>query len=163
MKLPALFSSLAASRRAWLALLFVFAVCHYGSYYRHGLNFRDEGGTVALVAQRMLAGERLFVDVSPGGYNVLWFWPVVALFKFTGVSYVALRVFCFALATTTALLVFWVVERAGRRPWLAFLVASLAVLVPGMTFKNYMPLLAVANTAALLGCTLSPPASRERW
>jgi hypothetical protein len=153
---------LARDRRAWLALLAVVAFAHYASYYRHGLNFRDEGGTVALVAQRMLAGERPFVDVSLGGYNVLWFWPVAGLFKIVGVSYVALRVYCFALATVAALLVFWIVERAGRRPWLAFLVALMAVLVPGMTFKNYMPLLALANGACLLGFTLAPPEWRAR-
>ncbi len=151
---------LAASRRAWFALLCIFAVSHYASYFQHGLNFRDEGGTVALVAQRMLAGERPFTDVALGGYNVLWFWPVVGLFKTVGVDFVALRAFCFVLATITALLVFWMVDRASRRPWLAFLVATMAVLVPGMTFKNYMPLLAVANSAALLGFTL---AGRDRW
>ena len=154
---------LAASRRAWFALLFVFAVGHYACYFRHGLNFRDEGGTVALVAQRMLAGERPFTDVALGGYNVLWFWPVVGLFKVVGVDYVALRAFCFVLATITALLVFWMVDRASRRPWLAFLVATMAVLVPGMTFKNYMPLLAVANSAGLLGFTLAPAGTRARW
>lgn len=155
--------ALLASRAFWFLLLLVLAVAHFASYWRHGLNFRDEGGTVALVAQRLLAGERPFVDVSLGGYNVLWFWPVVLLFKLTGVSFIALRAYCFALSTIAALLVFWIVERAGRKPWLAFLVALLAVLVPGMTFKNYMPFLAVANAAALLGYTLAPPDSRERW
>src|SRR5205814_6772115 len=54
-----------------------------------------------------------------------------------------------------------VIDRVGRRPWLAFLVALLAVLVPGMTFKNYMPLLAVANACCLLQFALGPGPRRR--
>ncbi len=141
------------SRLAWLFLLLVFALFYYGSYYRHGINFRDEGGTVALDAKRLLEGQRPFLDVSLG-YNVLWFYPVVALFKIFGVSFVLLRAYCLALSTVTAVLSFLCVERVSRKPWLAFLVALLPLLVPGMTFKNYMPLLAVANSACLLHAAL---------
>ncbi len=133
----------------WLLLLVLVALVYYGSYYRSSLNFRDEGGTIVLVAKRLLAGERPFLDVVLG-YNVLWFYPVVGLFKLFGVSMTVLRVYCFTLATLTAVLGFLGVQLAGRRPWLSFLVGLLLVLAPGMTYKNYMPLLAVANSVCLL-------------
>ncbi len=104
-----------STRPLWLAFLIVFALGYYGSYFRHGINFRDEGGTVALLAKRLLDGERPFKDVVLG-YNVGWFYPVVGLFKLTGVNFVALRVYCFALSTLTAVLGFLLVSRAGRRP-----------------------------------------------
>lgn len=133
----------------WLLLLVLVALVYYGSYYRSSLNFRDEGGTVALGAQRLLAGERPFLDIELN-YNVLWFYPVEGLYKIFGVNMTVLRVYCFALATLTAVLGFLGVQKVSRRPWLAFLVGLLLVLVPGMTYKNYMPLLAVANSVCLL-------------
>jgi hypothetical protein len=152
------FRQLAAQRWPWLVLLIALAIAYYGSYFRHGIEFRDEGGTVALVSKRLLEGETPFIDVVLG-YNVLWFYPVVALYKVFGVSFVLLRVYCFALSTLTVVLAFLAVEKAGRKPWLAFLVALLPLLVPGMTFKNYMPLMAVANSLALLHVALAPPHS----
>lgn len=149
-----------ARRTPWLLLLVAIALAYYGSYVRHGINFRDEGGTVALLSKRLLDGERPFLDVVLG-YNVMWFYPVVGLFKLFGVNFVLLRAYCFALSTITAVLAFLTVERASRRPWLAFLVALLPVLVPGMTFKNYMPLLAVANSFCLLHFALGPRPSRQ--
>ena len=162
--------SFAAARWPWILLILLTALGYYGSYYRHSLNFRDEGGTVALLAKRLLEGERPFLDVVLG-YNVLWFYPVVVLFKLFGVSFVVLRVYCFALATLTAVLGFLTVWKAcsardesAPTPWrglFAFAVALLPLLVPGMTFKNYMPLLAVANSFALLHVALAPVGSRE--
>jgi hypothetical protein len=161
----------AAMRWPWLVLLLIMAVSYYGSYYRHSINFRDEGGTVALLSKRLLDGERPFLDVVLG-YNVLWFYPVVGLYKLFGVSFVLLRVYCFALSTLTAVLGFLAVWKAGEpadgkapsswwRGLLAFAVSLLLVLVPGMTFKNYMPLLAVANSLCLLHVALAPVGSRE--
>jgi hypothetical protein len=63
-------------------LLLIVAGFYYGSYYRHSINFRDEGGTVALLAKRLLDGERPFLDVVLG-YNVLWFYPIVALTSYS--------------------------------------------------------------------------------
>lgn len=150
------------ARGLWLSLLIIVAVCYFGSYWRHSINFTDEGGTEALVAKRLLAGERPFLDVTLG-YNVLWFYPIVALFKLCGVSFVLLRAYCFALSTVSAVVGFLSVHRAGGRPWLAFLVGLMLVLVPGMTFKNYMPLLAVTNGACLLQFALAPRERPGRW
>ncbi|RYD75175.1 MAG: hypothetical protein EOP84_18715, partial [Verrucomicrobiaceae bacterium] len=140
MKSPtALFATLRpwlTRREPWLILLVIVAVACFGSYYQHSLNFRDEGGTVVLGAKRILEGERPLVDVALG-YNVLWYYPVVALFKVFGVSFVLLRIYCFALSTLAAVLGFLVVERVSRKAWFAFLVGVMLILVPGMTFKNY--------------------------
>src|SRR5205823_6583952 len=75
------------TRGFWLWLLLLGALCYFGSYYRHGLNFRDEGGTEALLAKRLLEGERPFLDLVLG-YNLLWFYPIVGLFKLFGVNFV---------------------------------------------------------------------------
>jgi len=92
----------------------------------------------------------------------MWFYPVVGLFKLFGVSFVLLRGYCFFLSTITAVLGFLTVERITRRPWLAFLVGLLLVLVPGMTFKNYNPLVAVANCFCLAHFALAGfPLSRR--
>lgn len=148
------------SRWVWIILLLVLAATYYGSYLRYGIGFRDEGQTVALLSQRLLNGEVPIKEVVLS-YNVGWFWPVVVLYKFFGVSYVLLRGWCFALSTLTAVLAFLLVVKTTRRPWLAFLVAAVLVLIPGSQFKNYIPLLAVANTLCLLHVALTPADSRQ--
>ena len=147
--MPSSPTPLLARRLPWLLLLIVIAIAYYGSYVRYGINFHDDGATFALDAKRLLAGELPFKDVELG-YNVLWFYPAVGLFKLFGVNFVLLRGYCFALSVLTAVLAFLTLERVSRQAWLAFLVALVLVLVPGMTFKNYMPLLAVANIYCLV-------------
>lgn len=148
------------ARWPWILLLLVLAGFYYGSYVRHGIGFRDEGQTVALGAQRLLAGELPLKDVVLN-YNVLWFYPVTGLFDLFGVNYVLLRGYCFALSTLTAVLGFLLVVKGTRRPWLGFLFGVVLVLIPGSTFKNYIPLLAVANTLCLLHVTLTPRGERS--
>lgn len=149
-------------RWPWIVVLVVIALGYYGSYVRYGIGFRDEGQTVALGAQRLLNGEVPFKDVVLN-YNVLWFYPVVGLFKLFGVSYVLLRGYCLVLSTVTAVLGFLLVEKTTKRRWLAFLIALVLVLIPGSPFKNYIPLLAVANTLCLLHVALTPADSRAAW
>src|SRR6478735_193942 len=108
----------AGRREPWLILLFVFALCYFGSYYRHSFNFRDETGTVPLIAKRLLDGERPIRDVALG-YNVLWYYPFVGLFKVFGVNFVLARAYCLALSMLAAMLGFLTVDRVSRRPWLA--------------------------------------------
>lgn len=149
-------------RWPWIILLLAIAFSYYGSYVRYGIGFRDEGQTVAFGAQRLLNGELPLKQVVLN-YNVLWFYPVVALFKLFGVSYVLLRGWCLALSALTAGLGFLMVEKTTRRPWLAFLVAIVLVLIPGSPFKNYIPLIAVANTLCLLHVALTPANSRAAF
>lgn len=127
----------------WAPLLLVLtALVYYGTYYRTGLNLGGEGGLNAVLAMRIMEGQRPIVDTFLG-YNLLWFYPLVALFKVTGPDYVAMRLFFFALCTVNALLGYAVVRGVTRQAWLALAVGVLLVLVPGMMFRNYMGLVGV--------------------
>ena len=150
------------ARRFFTVLIAGLALLYYGSYYRHDLRFRDEGGTIALGAQRLLNGERPLVDVTLN-YNVLWFYPVVALFNICGVNFVLMRAYFLALSALAALLAFFAVNRAGHQPWIAFAVALICLLVPGMIFKNYIPLLVVANSLVLMRAALTAPGSGRSY
>ena len=150
------------ARLFFTLLVLGLALLYYGSYYRHDLRFRDEGGTVALGAQRLLNGERPIVDVTLN-YNVLWFYPIVALFKWFGVNFVLMRAYFLALSAVAALIAFFTVNRAGRQPWIALAVALLCVLVPGMIFKNYIPLLVIANSSLLMRAALTAPRTNRSF
>ena len=156
-------------RWPWVILLVIVAAVYYGSYFRHGINFRDEGGTLTLLGQRVMNGEVPFREVELG-YNVGWFLPIAGLFKLIGVDFVGLRVFFFVLSTLAAVFGFLIVERAvrhaGRRGLalpLAFATGLLLIAVPGMTFKNYNPLAAVANSWALMGFIFARGVKESCW
>jgi len=136
--------------KRWGALgVAVFAVIYYARYFRSGLNLGGEGGTVAVVAMRLMEGQRPIVDTFLG-YNVMWFYPVAWLFELTGPNYIALRIFFFAICTITGVLAFFVVRRVTGSGWFATLAALGPVLIPGMLFRNYMGFLAVLNMLMLL-------------
>lgn len=148
-------------RTWWILLLLLIAGAYFGSYYRHSFNFRDESGTATLLGQRVANGEVPFRDVVLG-YNVGWYFPIAGLFKIIGVNFVALRIYFFVLSTLAAVLGFLTVERAARfgglRWWaigLGMLAGVTLILTPGMTFKNYNPLAAVANSWCLLNFVLA--------
>ncbi len=150
-------------KRWWpVLLIIVAALSYYGSYWRHWFNTHDEGGTVCLVAQRLLADERPWDDVELG-YNLGWFMPLVALFKVTGVNYLAARAWFFFLATITALLGYTIVARVSGRRWLGLGVGLLLVMLPGSQFKNYIPLSEAANTTCILAAIAILPTLSRRW
>jgi hypothetical protein len=141
---------LESALKRWGALLVaIFAVIYYAMYYRSGLNFSGEGGTVALVALRLLEGQRPIVDTFLG-YNVMWFYPIAWLFHLVGPDYTALRVYFFALCTITGVLAFLIVRRVTGVGWFSILAALVPVLIPGMIFRNYMAFLAMLNMLVLL-------------
>lgn len=132
---------------AWLLLAFAF--CYYSQYYRSGLNLGGEGGTAGVIALRLMEGQRPIVDTFLG-YNVMWFYPIVWLFQWTGPDYIALRIYFFVICTFSALLGFGVLARFTRSGLFALAVSVLLVLMPGMIFRNYLPFLAVLNMYLLL-------------
>ncbi len=135
----------------WLfpLLLLIFSVGYYSSYALSGLDLQGEGGTIGVIAMRLNAGARPITDTFLG-YNLLWFAPIALLFQVFGPSYLAIKVFFFALCTVTGQLSYRVLFRATGRPLLSLTGALIVVLVPGMQFRNYMAFLAITNMLALL-------------
>lgn len=129
-------------------LLAGFAVFYYSLYVNAGLNLGGEGGTAGVVAMRLMSGQRPIVDTFLG-YNVMWFLPVAGLFELTGPDYLVLRWYFFAICTATGLLTYLLVHGYTRSAWFSALPAVLAILVPGMMFRNYMPFLGVLNAFLL--------------
>lgn len=139
-----------------LALL---AVAYYSLYFRSGFNLPDEG-SVALLSQRILNGERPFTDLMLG-YNVLWFYPIVGLFAVFGVNLLVMKIYFFGLASATALLGYGIVRKVTRSQPLAFCAGLILVLIPGTPYRTYIPLAVVANTACLL-LAIDPAPRRKR-
>ena len=153
----------AGSNRRWLPwLLLGIAIAYYAIYALSGLDLGGEGGTTAVIAQRLLEGQRPFVDTFLG-YNLLWFYPIVWLFQIFGPNFTLVRIFFFVLSILTGLLAYRTVRRVTHSGLLAFGCALVLILVPGIQFRNYLGLLGVANLAALLEAFGLPHRSqRER-
>jgi hypothetical protein len=147
------------------ALIVAVALAYYSQYCRYGLNLGGEGGTNAVLAMRLIEGQRPIVDTFLG-YNLLWFYPLVALFLFAGPDYTAMRVFFFAICTLNAVLGYAIVRSVTRQAWLAFIISILLVLVPGMIFRNYMGLIGVLSSLLLLKAYVLPagePRKQTLW
>lgn len=152
------------ARHGWLLVLLL-AVLYYAQYYRSGMNLSGEGGTAAVIALRLLDGQRPIADTFLG-YNVMWFYPVVWLFQVVGPSYVALRMYFFVICTCSGLLAFFTMRRATGLGFLSVGVAALVVLIPGMIFRNYMPFLGLLNMYLFLQAYVfrhKAPAFRLVW
>ncbi|EDY17165.1 hypothetical protein CfE428DRAFT_5347 [Chthoniobacter flavus Ellin428] len=141
-------------------VILVAAIAYYGSYWHFWFNPHDEGGTACLIAQRLMHGERPWVDVEPG-YNIGWFYPIVGLFHFTGVNFLAVRAWFFLLATITALLGCGIVSRVTGSRWWGMVTGLLLVVFPGSQFKDYIPLAEAANTACLIHLLYIDPKMRR--
>jgi hypothetical protein len=152
--------------RSWLPwLLLAVAVAYYSVYALSGLDLGGEGGTTAVIAQRLLDGQRPFVDTFLG-YNLLWFYPLVWLFQIFGPNFTVVRIFFFVLSILTALLAYRIVRRVSGSAWLAFVCALVLILIPGIQFRNYLGLLGVGNLAAWLEAFALPhrsPKHRLIW
>ncbi len=150
-------------RRFGPLLLLIFAVCYYGQYYRSDINLGGEGGTAAVIAMRLMEGQRPIVDTYLG-YNVMWFYPVAWMFEVTGPNYVALRVFFFSLCALIGIFGFLTVRRVTGLGWYALGVGVLLILIPGMQFRNYQGLLPILNAYVILQAfVLEPRTPRRRW
>lgn len=148
-------------RKRGIWILLAFALGYYGYYYNVWPGPGGEGGLAALLSQRLLEGQRPIVDTFLG-YNVLWFYPIVGIFKVLGPHYLAMRLFFFLLCTITGLLSYGVVLKCTGKAWPALLAGVLVILVPGQTYRNYMAFLAVLNMSVFLSA-LVLPAKNLRW
>ncbi len=148
-------------RKRGFWILIAFALGYYGYYYNVWPGPGGEGGVAALLSQRLLEGQRPIVDTFLG-YNVLWFYPIVGIFKVLGPHYLAMRLFFFLLCTITGLLSYGVVLKCTGKAWAALLAGVLVILVPGQTYRNYMAFLAVLNMSVFLSA-LVLPVKNLRW
>ena len=149
----------------WLPLfLFCFAVWYYSSYALSGVDLGGEGGTIAVIAERLLHGQKPFLETFLG-YNVLWFYPIEALFRIFGPNFLVVRIFFFTLSIATAMIAYRCVQRAIRQPWLALLAGLILVLVPGMQFRNYLGFYGVLNFYLVLEAYVLPHkrTARTAW
>lgn len=127
--------------------LVLLALIYYSLIYRYGFNLADEGNA-AVISQRLMHGERPFVDLALG-YNVLWFYPISALFKVFGTNLLLMRAYFYAVSTVSGLLAFLLLRRLDAPLWLSLLQAILVLLVTGQYYKSYIPFLVLANLVAL--------------
>lgn len=127
--------------------LILFAVIYYSLLYRYGLNLADEGN-VALISQRLMHGERPFRDVMTG-YNVLWFYPISALFRIFGANLLYLREYFYTISTGSGLIAFFLLRRLDAPLWLAFVQGLVVISINGQYFKAYVPFLVLANLFAI--------------
>ena len=157
------FTASTTAKRYWItALLLLFALFYYGSYYRCSLYPSGEGGVEGVIALRLLEGKIPFVETVLN-YNLFWFYPIVALFKIFGPSYTVLRIFFFFLASLTGLLSFYVVSLTTKRLGTATLAGLLTLILPGQLFRNYMAFLVMLNMALFLKAFLfSYPTHRKQ-
>jgi hypothetical protein len=130
-------------------LLVLFAILYYGSFALSGLDLPGEGGTIAVIAQRISEGQRPIVDTFLG-YNILWFYPIVWLFRITGPNFLVVRIFFFVVSLLSGLIGYRTVYRVTGRAFLGLVAALVIILIPGMQFRNYMGFLGVVNTMFLL-------------
>ena len=136
-------------RRRGFLLLAAFAAIYYASYHGTGLALSGEQGSNALIAMRILGGERPIADMFIG-YNLLWFYPLVWLFSLLGPHWLAMRIYFAVLAAAAALLGYALVRRVTGQAWLALVTGVFMVLMPGAIFRNYMGLIGVLSAIVLL-------------
>ena len=129
------------------AALVLFATVYYSLIYRYGLNLADEGN-VALLSQRLLHGERPFLNVSLG-YNVLWFYPISTLFRLFGTNLLLMRTYFYGISTASGLIAFMLLRRLDAPLWLAFAQGLAVISVTGQYFKAYIPFLVISNLFAI--------------
>ena len=127
--------------------LVLFAFVYYSLIHRYGLNLADEGN-VGLISQRLMRGERPFLDVSPG-YNVLWFYPISTLFRLFGTNLLLMRAYFYSISTASGLIAFMLLRRLDAPLWLASVQGVVVVSVTGQYFKAYIPFLVLSHLFAI--------------
>src|SRR6478736_6081307 len=129
------------------AALVSFAFVYYSLIYRYGLNLADEGN-VALISQRLMHGERPFLDLSPG-YNVLWFYPISTLFRLFGTNLLLMRAYFYGISTASGLIAMMLLRRLDAPLWLSFVQGLAVISVTGQYYKAYIPFLVLSNLFAI--------------
>lgn len=142
-------------------ILALSAAFYYGSYYDTGLTLTGERGSNVLIAMRILAGERPFVDFFPG-YNLLWFYPMTGIYAVIGPHWLATRIYFLILAIVTCLMGYALVRRVTGQAWLAFIAGIFLLLMPGAIFRNYMGFIGVLASTLLVRAYVLEAGSQKK-
>jgi hypothetical protein len=132
---------------ALCGLAFIAAI-YYGSFYNYSFNLADEG-SVALITERLANGETPYLDIEIG-YGILWYLPIVLLFKVFGTEFYLIRLYFLAIGFASALLAYGVMVRLTGNRVIAFAVALVILLFPGVTYQTYIPFLVISGLYVLL-------------
>jgi hypothetical protein len=127
--------------------LAVIAFCYYGAFYNFAFNLADEG-SVALISEKLLKGERPFVDIETG-YGILWYLPIVYLFKVFGVKFYLIRIYFLLIAFAATLCAYGLMLRLTANRLIAFTVALVVLWFPGSIHKTYLPFLVISGLYVL--------------
>ncbi|MEI7869565.1 MAG: hypothetical protein WCI11_16875 [Candidatus Methylumidiphilus sp.] len=130
-----------------LIFLGTIAYFYYGAFFNYSFNLADEG-SVALISERLYKGERPFVDVSVG-YGLLWYYPIVGLFKLFGVKFYLIRIYFFVLAFVSSLFTYALLLQLTQKKVIALSVALLVLIFPGLMYQTYIPLLVISGAYVL--------------
>jgi hypothetical protein len=130
-----------------LCILAAAGIVYYGAFYNYAFHWTDEG-SVALLSERLSAGERPYIDIEPG-YGVLWFYPLALLFEIFGVRFSIVRIYFLTLAFVTSLVSYSLMFLLTKDRRVALTVAMLVLLLPGTIHKTYIPLLVIAGAYVL--------------
>ncbi len=138
-----------------MACLVFAGLVYYSQCYDCGFNTGDEGALV-LLTMRLLEGELPYAEIQLG-YGLLWYYPVALLFKITGTSFIATRVYFLSLAVICSLLAFLTTRKATPVMAVAINVGLLNLALPGDLQNIYLPLVVLANMLAVIRIDLERP------
>jgi hypothetical protein len=131
-----------------LSALAIIAFAYYAAFYNYAFNLGDEG-SVALISERLANGEVPYRDIEIG-YGILWYLPIVLLFKLLGPEFYLIKIYFLFIGFLSAVFAYAVVLRLTAHRILAFAVAVVVLLFPGVNYQTYIPFLAVSGLYVLL-------------
>lgn len=129
------------------AVLATIAYFYYGAFYNYSFNLADEG-SVALISEKLYKGERPFLDITLG-YGILWYYPIVFLFKLFGVKFYIIRIYFLVLAFISSLFAYALLLRLTKKHVVAVCVGLLVLIFHGVTYLTYIPLLVISGAYVL--------------
>jgi|GEM_PF-7080985 len=129
------------------SILATIAYFYYGAFYNYSFNLTDDG-SVALISEKLYKGERPFLDVTLG-YGLLWFYPLVFLFKLFGVKFYVIRIYFLFLAFASSLFTYALLLRLTEKRVVALVVALLVLIFPGVLYQTYIPFLVISGAYVL--------------
>ena len=152
-------------RRLGTWVMIAFAAAYYALYFNAHLTLTGEAGSNVLIAQRILEGWRPIKDMFIG-YNLMWFYPLVWIFEYTGPNLLASRIYFMVLCGVSGVLGFLLVRRVTGFATLAAIAGGLMILMPGAMYRNNVGFVgALASFALIYGYVVNhrTPTSSILW